>query len=421
MNEIEKILEGLRQQTAENTNNIYPGTLAMNDFDLPIVIERDQDYFQSLKSVLSNYVNYLKSIKKLPSTVMENAQSNIKIIMNAMNFFYMGRTLDGISQMTMLLNRYKDNEFIVSELDKSYGVRGMSYFDTKWDMTENKLNAIKNTELSFFKARLRDGDHTYTRADMLHIPFHKRAMVQEHRYSLPGIPCMYLGVSSYTCWVELDRPKLENMVISSYKLPKNFRVLNLALGEGLINGTSSRCQMTGKERDQQYLNTLLELWPLLCATSYQVREEDRVFKSERIIPQFVMMSLKAIGVHGLIYCSNKIAYSSYRFPNCVNIALPAYEYLDEAFEQTTDYSVKARKILLTTPILAADVLESNEIASQLSYYNTSFYDRDKEYVKLTIEDKQAYTYQDFYKIDNLLVSMEHERAFSEPADIEDEI
>lgn len=420
MNEIEKILEELRQETAKQMNNIFPKTLAMNHFDLPFVVEKDDDYFEALKGELDKYMKYVKTIKKLPESVLKNIEENVKLVLNSLNFFYMGYTVKGVESISRLLEKYKENEFLISDIDKSYALRGMSYFDTKWDMTDEKFNKIKTNELSFFKARTLRGRDEFTREEMLHIPFDKRELVSSMRYSIIGTPCMYLGVSSYTCWVELGRPKLDDIAVSSYKLPKNLKILNLALGEGLINGTSTRCHMTGKERDSNLLSTLLEVWPLLCAASGSVKQEGRTFKSEYIVPQFIMMSLKTIGVQGVAYCSNKVEYSSYRFPNCINIAIPAYMYLNEEFAMDKSYGIKALKTELTEPMRAMDILKSDTPHSKKSYYNECFYDRDKQYVKLKIGEDHPYTYEDFYNLDNKLVSMDHRRAFSGEVDIEDE-
>lgn len=39
-----------------------------------------------------------------------------------------------------------------------------------------------------------------TRKDIFHIPFNQRHLVSAQRYSVAGLPCLYLGTSLYICW-----------------------------------------------------------------------------------------------------------------------------------------------------------------------------------------------------------------------------
>ena len=43
--------------------------------------------------------------------------------------------------------------------------------------------------------------------EMFHIKYELRGKVQTQRCSFPGLPCLYLGCSSYVCWLELNRPQ----------------------------------------------------------------------------------------------------------------------------------------------------------------------------------------------------------------------
>ena len=44
--------------------------------------------------------------------------------------------------------------------------------------------------------------------DIFHIPFEDRHKVPSHRYSIPGLPCLYLCGSLYACWEELGPPAI---------------------------------------------------------------------------------------------------------------------------------------------------------------------------------------------------------------------
>ena len=40
--------------------------------------------------------------------------------------------------------------------------------------------------------------------NMFHIPFNMRYLVESRRYSIAGLPCLYLGSSHFICWYELQ-------------------------------------------------------------------------------------------------------------------------------------------------------------------------------------------------------------------------
>ena len=50
----------------------------------------------------------------------------------------------------------------------------------------------------------------FSKDEMFHIPYEKRNLVGNQRFSLSGLPCLYLGGSSYICWEELGRKDLSS-------------------------------------------------------------------------------------------------------------------------------------------------------------------------------------------------------------------
>jgi len=51
-------------------------------------------------------------------------------------------------------------------------------------------------------------DKRPSRKDIFHVPFQNRHRVGNQRYSIAGLPCLYLGSSIWICWEELNRPEL---------------------------------------------------------------------------------------------------------------------------------------------------------------------------------------------------------------------
>lgn len=63
---------------------------------------------------------------------------------------------------------------------------------------------------------------------MFHIPFELRGKAATQRYSIPGLPSLYLGSSCYICWEELHRPDLNT--VNSTRLKKDNNVKYLDFG-----------------------------------------------------------------------------------------------------------------------------------------------------------------------------------------------
>ena len=68
-----------------------------------------------------------------------------------------------------------------------------------------KLSSIKSNT-NFYRARDNNTGFLYTKEEMFHIPYELRHKVTNQRYSVSGLPCLYLGSSTYLCWEELERP-----------------------------------------------------------------------------------------------------------------------------------------------------------------------------------------------------------------------
>lgn len=80
-------------------------------------------------------------------------------------------------------------------------------------------------------------------------------MVSTQRFSIPGVPCLYLGTTSYVCWLEMDKP-----------------------------------------HDSEFN---------VYATSFSIKNKERKFKSEYIVSQLIMQCLSELLIDGIAYASKK--------------------------------------------------------------------------------------------------------------------
>lgn len=302
-----------------------------------------------------------------------------------------------------------NDEFIVSDINKSFAFRGMSNFKECMSIYENNTEIQNNYDkmneppLNFFKAR--DSVKKIERKDMLHIPFNSRGLVATQRFSMPGIPCSYFATSSLGCWLEMNMPNKDTFWISSFSLNKELKVLNLCIQQHQINGS---CSLIKKQEEFDLAMQEIKIWPLVCATSFSVLEKNRNFKSEYIISQLIMQCLKEFGIDAIAYNSKKMV-DFYAYPQCVNLAIPAIS------KDVDLYSDISNHIELTEAISFGEFsrLKNFQVASK-SYVN-KIYGEMNEITKLKSEhdkvnlmgEKISYSESQFGKFDNYLVSQKH--------------
>ena len=115
--------------------------------------------------------------------------------------------------------------------------------------------------------RLRTGPLTQlTQRDLFHIPFEKRQLVASQRYSIPGLPSLYLASSLWIAWEELGRPALASIHASRFEGKGNLRVLDFGWSPSLA-GLSTFGHSDGAETFGEFAKGQAIIWPLIAACS----------------------------------------------------------------------------------------------------------------------------------------------------------
>lgn len=363
---------------------LFRQTIAFKNFDLPITISCDYDYYEKLRDILEQYSNEVSSIPNLPKQVIINTQHNIELILDSINKYYNAEVTKATYNISTLLQKYINSPFFVATANMNYAFRGLLPYQES---------------PNFYRAR--KGNTEFKRNDFLHIPLNNRGKIATQRFSIPGIPCIYLGTTSYVCWLELDKPADNELTVSSFTIPDNLKVLNLALTQHLINGHS------GSLEDNDPLNPevkklfdMIEIFPLICATSFRVKELNRVFKSEYIISHLLMQNLSSFEIDGVAYISKKVRNDSLSFPQAVNLALP--------IKNTTKsdvYGDLCSNLTLTQPINFAEYIKiENKTSNRCTSLVNSF---DEGYTASVEFAGKTVRYQDlpFSKYDDYLLSL----------------
>ncbi|MFD5854322.1 hypothetical protein ACFWGC_29900 [Cytobacillus pseudoceanisediminis] len=295
------------------TINILPYIELLKEVgNLPL--KRIKDDFEGyLKDIFGLYLSTLKEINtKIPEKYnllsvidLKNVVEISKKIQWAVSDYFKGFPNEAFNHLATLIDE--------NIMPKGYLNKHMHIWDNR-------------KELLY---KMRTGtNHTYSKEEMFHIPFEKRGLVSTNRYSIPGLPCVYLGNSPLTCWEELNRPDLNSVQTALFVRKKisylNFStppgaLIELLLNDFYINGTD----------DEEFKETYNELisyivvWPLMAACSIRVKNPNDSFKPEYIIPQLLLQWIRQSDFDGISYFSTKIEdytyataqlYTNYAFP-----------------------------------------------------------------------------------------------------------
>lgn len=145
---------------------------------------------------------------------------------------------------------------------------------------------LKPGELLGFKIRSTMSSSIYKRNEMFHIPFEKRHLVSNQRFSLTGYPCLYIGSSIYGSWEEVNRPNIYTCNIVSIKNSQLITMLDLRLPH-FEEEKVVECKANVLYRS-------IVAW--LC--SFKAREKGASFIVEYVIPQMLTAALvKSIPEH----------------------------------------------------------------------------------------------------------------------------
>lgn len=385
----------------------------LNDFELPREVEKDSDYMTDLEIYLEKYYEHInKNLRQYPESV-RGIEENIELIKQCLSNYYDGRLADAYNNIKKILVKYASGddltEFVVASIGDNYAFRGNAPKGIRpaihsTEDTEKIYDKMLKHNLTFFKARV--DNEKINGKDMLHIPFDKRDIVSTQRFSIPGIPCIYLSTSSYGAWIEMGCPESSQFQVSSIQVPSNMRILNLCMQQYQIDGMSSSI---GSSEEEKQAKACLEIFPLVIATSYRVKKKERKFKSEYIISQILMQVCGEIGIDGVAYLSKRTK-DLYAYPQAVNLAIAIPD------NRNSQYWKRASEVKFTEPIRFIDFLSKgirNKGVDQefLSYVNEIYKENYSKGVYLGNKEIE-YIKTDFSAFDEYILQQDF-NSFSE--------
>lgn len=126
--------------------------------------------------------------------------------------------------------------------------------------------------LYYYRARDNKSGFLYGREEMFHIPYECRHKISNQRYSVSGLPCLYLGSSTYICWEELERPDYQTCNFCVAKSTSPVWYFDLCI--------------------PQEIHSIEDLYRVCIALACSLKSQrDHIFKLEYIIPQCILYSI----------------------------------------------------------------------------------------------------------------------------------
>lgn len=350
--------------------------LKAEEYLMPFVVKQDIDYSRALKDKLSFICDDVKNAgasELCVKTVIDVCDR----LLDALDKYYKGDIWEAHVIIDDLIHSIDMCEPAVSNINNTYALWG------------------KGEKVNLFRARLSDSMLDFPAEEMLHIPFDLRTKVKSERFSIPGLPCLYLGNTSYSCWIELGSPADYRFNVSPIYIEGDVKVLNLAVSiRHIRNWNDSLNDSITREESDKILNEWLKLLLLTVATSYSVNENGRDFKSEYILPQMIMLACKSHALAGVVYISKKVSEEIFGMVAAVNVALFAAYSGEKKYSKICDSiqisdscnfamynrilmnSMKYKDTELT--IQNAPIIRNiGSYDRQIPYYETTFFGFDK--------------------------------------------
>jgi hypothetical protein len=258
---------------------------------------------------------------------------------------------------------------------------------------------------------------TLKKKDIFHVPFENRNLVQNQRYSIAGLPCLYLGSSTWICWEELNRPELRQCIYSRFKFAKKTKILDFQLppanawkvysnvrAQSLSSDPPPRTAELETRYNEKFVISYILYWPLIAASSIRVDTRKGAFFPQYILPQLLLQWVsKERTVDGIRYFSTRTPAVMNFYVN-VNYVFPVRN-----IKHAGRCSDLREKIHLVTPMLWG-MMEMINVDNRM-VYTPGILDNRVGMVELSESAKFSYVQTMFYEMERRLAALEPDDSF----------
>ncbi len=225
------------------------------------------------------------------------------------------------------------HEYYLGHQNKAYAIFSKAFL--KQTQNYNEMFTSILPKGSLYRARINDTTDDFKDEEMFHINYKQRGKVKPERFSLSGVPCLYLGGSSYVCWLELNRPQFDQFqvaLISQQYKEKDLKVIDLCKYPLIFyKELKEEEKENSSEQQEEKILKYLQWWPIMATCLIAVKNQVDYFKPEYIFSEFLLqylleettvndyigikyMSIKAGKVSKKQYESEPKLYTNYVIP-----------------------------------------------------------------------------------------------------------
>jgi hypothetical protein len=247
---------------------------------------------------------------------------------------------------------------------------------------------------TLYRFRLGEDSRDWGRGELFHMPFQLRHNVGVQRYSITGVPCLYLGATSYACWEELRRPDRSKVAVSAFQATQDLKILNLAWFPHDFTSAYAQAPLTAPIFDAYF-----KLWPLVAACSVPRANKIGNFHEEYVIPQLLLQWVRDAKFDGIRYASVHAPKVSLNLR--ANFVFPVQTSAERGY-----CAELAQKFKMTKPVgwHALWLLPPIGARPQRSGHLGGLYERAH-----LDEPPLSYTGSDFWKLDAILAERPMQR------------
>jgi len=182
----------------------------------------------------------------------------------------------------------------------------------------------------------------FTKGDLFHIPYESRHLVNRQRYSIPGLPCLYLGASLYVCWEEMGRPAFDSVYMARFEVNESVRILDMSLSPATLSACMTQRPATPPPTASCV--SLAVCWPLMAACSVETKYPKAPFIEEYIVPQLLLQWVTERNhVDAIAFFSVKLKPRTDNFLANINFVFPS-----KGAGQPTGFCEKLRRLFIVT-------------------------------------------------------------------------
>ena len=225
-----------------------------------------------LKRLLYSYVRAAEKCG-MPKTQLETSLKELGEICDALVFAYnkaaggeRSSAIDILSERIFKNIQLSDFNMVLAEMDEEL---------RKKKKRTNIPEKDGHKEVCLYRMRPTEKYELFEEEGLSHIPFNLSHHTNNERYSICGLPSLYLASSAYGCWMEMNSPRIETVNIALFKPQNDIKFLDLCY----------------PNENELYDKHRIMLLPIIVACDMPVKYPEANYKYEYTIPQLILESL----------------------------------------------------------------------------------------------------------------------------------